>query len=144
MKMIGKACAEKLFGAKYERLPRTLLIDVIVFWGLYIAGFQVQIAQSVRILMISAFTAGVMWQAVSSGRSGCVRLEADRDRGNAALYDSCSSYGCSRLFSEKILVCGRHLDCRHSGCHFIMWKQAVGYPVAACKCPVRRPDFVEG
>ena len=67
MKMTGKAFAKKLFGAKYERLPRTLLIDVIVFWGLYIAGFQVQIAPSVRILMISAFTAGVMWQALSSG-----------------------------------------------------------------------------
>ena len=66
MKMTGKAFAKKLFGAKYERLPRTLLIDVIVFWGLYIAGFQVQIAPSVRILMISAFTAGVMWQALSS------------------------------------------------------------------------------
>ena len=66
MKMTGKAFAKKLFGARYERLPRTLLIDGIVFWGLYIAGFQVQIAPSVRILMISAFTAGVMWQALSS------------------------------------------------------------------------------
>ena len=66
MKMTGKAFAKKLFGAKYERLSRTLLIDVIIFWGLYIAGFQVQIAASVRILMISAFTAGVMWQAFSS------------------------------------------------------------------------------
>ena len=66
MKMTGKAFAKKLFGAKYERLPRTLLMDVIIFWGLYIAGFQVQIAASVRILMINAFTAGVMWQALSS------------------------------------------------------------------------------
>ncbi len=66
MKMTGKAFAKKLFGARYERLPRTLLIDVILFWGLYIAGFQVQVAASVRILMISAFTAGVMWQALSS------------------------------------------------------------------------------
>ncbi len=66
MKMTGKAFAKKMFGAKYERLPRTLLMDVILFWGLYIAGFQVQIAASVRILMISAFTAGVMWQALSS------------------------------------------------------------------------------
>ena len=66
MKITGKAFAKKLFGAKYERLSRTLLIDVIIFWGLYIAGFQVQIAASVRILMISAFTAGVMWQALSS------------------------------------------------------------------------------
>ena len=66
MKMTGKAFAKKLFGAKYERLPRTLFMDVIVFWGLYIAGAQVQIASFVRVLMISAFTAGVMWQALSS------------------------------------------------------------------------------
>ena len=66
MKMTGKAFAKKLFGAKYERLPRTILLDVIIFWGLYIAGFQVQVAASVRILMINAFTAGVMWQALSS------------------------------------------------------------------------------
>ena len=66
MKMTGKAFAKKLFGARYERLPRTLLMDVILFWGLYTAGFQVQVATSVRILMISAFTAGVMWQALSS------------------------------------------------------------------------------
>ncbi len=66
MKMTGKAFSRKLFGAKYERLPRTFLVDLIVFWGLYIAGFRVQVAPSVRILMISAFTAGVMWQALSS------------------------------------------------------------------------------
>ncbi len=66
MKMTGKAFAKKLFGAKYERLPRTLLIYIIVFWGLYIAGCQVQIASPVRVLMVSAFTAGVMWQALSS------------------------------------------------------------------------------
>ena len=40
MKMTGKAFAKKLFGAKYERLPRTLFMDVIVFWGLYIAGHR--------------------------------------------------------------------------------------------------------
>ena len=74
MKMTGKAFAKKLFGARYERLPRTLLMDVIIFWGLYIAGFQVQIAASVRILMISAFTAGVMWQALSS-RDNAVELK---------------------------------------------------------------------
>lgn len=75
MKMTGKAFAKKLFGAKYERLPRTLFMDVIVFWGLYIAGFQVQIASFIRVLMISAFTAGVMWQALSS-RDNAVELTA--------------------------------------------------------------------
>ena len=75
MKMTGKAFAKKLFGAKYERLPRTLFMDVIVFWGLYIAGFQVQIASFVRVLMISALTAGVMWQALSS-KDNAVELTA--------------------------------------------------------------------
>ena len=74
MKMTGKAFAKKLFGAKYERLPRTLFMDVIVFWVLYIAGFQVQIASFVRVLMISAFTTGVMWQALSS-RDNAVELK---------------------------------------------------------------------
>ena len=75
MRMTGKAFAKKLFGAKYERLPRTLFLDVIVFWGLYIAGFQVQIASFVRVLMISVFTAGVMWQALSS-KDNAVELTA--------------------------------------------------------------------
>lgn len=75
MKMTGKAFAKKLFGAKYERLPRTLFMEGIVFWGLYIAGFQVQIASFVRVLMISAFTAGVMWQALSS-KDNAVELTA--------------------------------------------------------------------
>ena len=46
MKMTGKAFAKKLFGARYERLLQTILLDVIIFWGLYIAGFQVQITAS--------------------------------------------------------------------------------------------------
>ena len=75
MKMTGKAFAKKLFGANYERLPRTLFVDVIVFWGLYIAGFQVQIASFIRVLMISTFTAGVMWQAISS-KDNVVELTA--------------------------------------------------------------------
>lgn len=39
---------------------------MIVFFGLHSAGFRVQSALAVRILMISAFTGGVMWQALSS------------------------------------------------------------------------------
>lgn len=42
MRMTGKAFAKKLFGAGYERLPRALLMEGIVFLGLYNAGFQVQ------------------------------------------------------------------------------------------------------
>lgn len=58
--------ARKLFGVKYERLSKTLLIWLPVFYGLHLAGFRVQIAPSILYLMVSSFSAGVMWQALSS------------------------------------------------------------------------------
>lgn len=66
MNMLFKAFAGKLFGTGYGRLRRTLLIDLLLFWGLFTAGFKVQIAPRILYLMISAFTAGVMWQSLSS------------------------------------------------------------------------------
>lgn len=66
MKMMFQAFSKKLFGARYERLIKTLFVYLIVFWGLYTAGFQMQIALSIFYLMVSSFTAGVMWQALSS------------------------------------------------------------------------------
>lgn len=66
MKMICKAFAKNLFGAKYERLQRSIFIYLIVFWGLHISGWKVQIAPFIRYLMLSTFTAGVMWQALCS------------------------------------------------------------------------------
>lgn len=66
MKMIGKAFAKMLFGANYERLTKALFIYLIVFWGLHIAAFQVDIAPFILYLMVSSFTADVMWQALSS------------------------------------------------------------------------------
>ncbi len=66
MKMIFNAFAKKLFGAKYERLARTIFICLIVFWGLYIAGFQVRIAPFILYLTVSTFSASLMWQALSS------------------------------------------------------------------------------
>lgn len=66
MKMTFKAFAKNLFGAKYERLQRSIFIYLIVFWGLYITDWKVQIAPFIRYLMLSTFTAGVMWQALCS------------------------------------------------------------------------------
>lgn len=66
MKMIFNAFAKKLFGAKYERLARTISVYLLMFWGLHISGFQVRIAPFILYLMVSTFTAGVMWQALSS------------------------------------------------------------------------------
>lgn len=61
--------AKKLFGVKYERLGKTLLIWLLVFYGLYLAGYRVRIAPLILYLMVSSFSAGVMWQALASGDS---------------------------------------------------------------------------
>lgn len=66
MKMTFKAISKKLFGVKYERLLRTFFVYFILFFGLYIADFQIQIASFIFNLMVSSFSAGIMWQALSS------------------------------------------------------------------------------
>lgn len=66
MKMTFTAFAKNLFGTKYERLQRSIFIYLIVFWGLYITDWKVQIAPFIRYLMLSTFTAGMMWQALCS------------------------------------------------------------------------------
>lgn len=66
MKRMSKAFFKKLFGAKYERAAQAIFICLTVFFGLHIAGLKVRIAPSVLYLMTMTFTAGVMWQALSS------------------------------------------------------------------------------
>ena len=66
MKMSFDVTAKKLFGVNYERLIRTLFLELVVFWGLHISGFQVEIAPFILYLMAGAFSGGVMWQALSS------------------------------------------------------------------------------
>ena len=67
MKMSFEVTAKKLFGVNYERLIRTLFLELVVFWGLHIAGFRVEIAPFILYLMSGAFSGGVMWQALSAG-----------------------------------------------------------------------------
>lgn len=64
--MMFKAFGKKLFGIRYKRIWRNLLVCVIVFWGLLISDFQVEIAPFILYLIAGTFTAGVMWQALSS------------------------------------------------------------------------------
>ena len=51
MKMSFEVTAKKLFGVRYERLIRTLFLELVVFWGLHISGFQVEISPSILYLM---------------------------------------------------------------------------------------------
>ncbi len=66
MDMTGKAFLKKLFGRRYERFPRSISLYGIVFWGLHLAAFRIRIAPFILYLMTTTFTAGVMWQALSS------------------------------------------------------------------------------
>ena len=66
MRMMFEALGKKLFGVRYERLGKMLVIYLIVFWGLHSSGFQIQMSPFILCLMVSTFTAGVMWQALSS------------------------------------------------------------------------------
>lgn len=66
MKMIFKAFAKKFFGTKYERAKKMFLVCLVLFWGLRIAEIWVAIAPHLFYLMVSIFTAGMMWQALSS------------------------------------------------------------------------------
>lgn len=66
MRMMFKAFAKKLFGATYERLKKTVPVYLIVFWGLHMAGFRLQIAPFILYLTVSTYTAGVMWRVLSS------------------------------------------------------------------------------
>ena len=69
MKMSFEVTAKKLFGVNYERLIRTLFLELVVFWGLHISGLRVEIAPFILYLMSGAFSAGVLWQALSAGDS---------------------------------------------------------------------------
>ena len=65
-----RAMAGQLLGAGYERLTRTLPLCLVVYWGLHMTGFQIQVASGVRYLMVGTLSAGIMWQALSSESGG--------------------------------------------------------------------------
>ncbi len=64
--MIWKAFSKKLFGETYQRITRSVGICLIVFLGLYMGNIRVLIAPSILYMMVTSFTAGVMWQSLSS------------------------------------------------------------------------------
>ena len=66
MNLIFKAFAKKLFGAGYERLGHTVPVCLLMFAGLRAAKLRFAISPSVLYLTVSMFTAGMMWQALSS------------------------------------------------------------------------------
>ena len=70
---IRKALLKQLFGAKYERVIKSFTSCLILFLAVHTAGINVEIAPSILFLTATAFTAGIMWQALhSSGNAECM------------------------------------------------------------------------
>ncbi len=63
---ILKALSKQLFGAKYERAVKSLAVCLILFLAVHAAGISMEIAPSVLFLTVTAFSAGIMWQAIHS------------------------------------------------------------------------------
>ena len=64
----AKAICKQLFGAKYERFVRSLLVSAILFFSLFGAGVRITIAPFILYLTATAFSAGIMWQTIGSNR----------------------------------------------------------------------------
>lgn len=64
----AKAICKQLFGARYERLVRSLLVSAVLFFSLFGAGVRLLIAPSILYLTATAFSAGIMWQTIGGDR----------------------------------------------------------------------------
>lgn len=66
MNRMCKVFFQNLFGARQDYFIRTGFICLLLFGSLSIADYQVPMKPSILYLMVSTFTAGVMWQGLSS------------------------------------------------------------------------------
>jgi len=64
-----KALSKQLFGVRYERISRSLLSCLILFFALYAAEFRIAVAPGILYLTATLFSVGVMWQALSSAHN---------------------------------------------------------------------------
>lgn len=64
-----KALSKQLFGAHYEQIRKSIFACVILYFSLYAAEIQIAVAPFILYFTASAFTAGVMWQALCSSRN---------------------------------------------------------------------------
>lgn len=63
------AVAKQLFGKRYEGVSHSLALCMILFTAVYAAELRVQVSPAVLFLTASAFSAGIMWQALNSSRN---------------------------------------------------------------------------
>ena len=60
------AVAKQLFGRKYERISRSLMLCLILFLAVYASELRVQVSPAVLYLTAAVFSAGIMWRVLNS------------------------------------------------------------------------------
>jgi len=61
-----RALSKQLFGAKYEKITRSLLIAGILFYAIYGSGFRTNISTGIMYFTAVSFSAGIMMQMLTS------------------------------------------------------------------------------
>ena len=62
--IILKVLLKQLFGTKYERVIKSLIVCIILFLAIHTAEINMEIATSILFLTATAVSAGIMWQAL--------------------------------------------------------------------------------
>lgn len=66
---ILKALSKQLLGAKYERITKSIIACLILFFVIRTTEIEIAIAPSILFLTATAFSAGIMWQALNSSKN---------------------------------------------------------------------------
>ena len=64
-----KALSKQVFGAKYERIVKSLIACMILFFAARTTEIEVEIATSILFLAATFFPLGIMWQTLNSLRN---------------------------------------------------------------------------
>lgn len=64
-----KALSKQLFGARYERIGKSLWTGFFLFFALYTAEIRLAVAPFILFLTSAVLTAGVMWQALNASHN---------------------------------------------------------------------------
>ena len=64
--MMIKAFGKKLFGNRYEKITRNIIINIVLYLGLQGTGVTLYVAPFIIYLMTMVLTIGEMWQALSA------------------------------------------------------------------------------
>lgn len=64
-----KALSKQLFGARYERIGKSLWSGFFLFFALYTAEIRLAVAPFILFLTSAVFTAGIMWKALNASHN---------------------------------------------------------------------------